>query len=603
MVLAVGVELRRGWRVLRSLALAAPAAALLAPATASGQALPEVSAYPSPGVVTASRATGFSFRGVPASALGTIRVSGSRSGRHSGVLHPHPDGQGASFIPRRPFTPGESVLVQTNLHIVDGHDGDFRIRIGNAPTKSRPPGSSPIPMETVAPGKRSYFQTRTDLRPPVVTIQKRSPAADKGLVFIGPKARQAGARQAGPMIIDDSGEPIWFRALQGRVQAFDVRVQQYQGKPVITWWQGTASQGMGKGEGRIFDSHYRLVKRVRAGNGYRSDLHEFLITPHDTAVITIYHPVRRDLRSVGGPDHGIQVDSIVQEVDIATGLVLFEWHSIGNVTARESYSPAPSNPNVPWDYFHVNSADMDANGDFLISGRSAWTVYKVERHSGHIAWRLGGKRSTFKRGPGASFAWQHDARFRDGGHLSIFDNSAAPPVRKRSRAIEIALDTSARTATLVRVDTHANTLAATQGDVQFLAGDHRFVGWGSQSAFTEFGADGGILFDGRVAIGYDTYRAYRQAWTGTPLSKPRIRARARKGGTTAIFASWNGATGVARWEVLAGVSATALSPVTTTPRGGFETALRVSAPGPYFAVRALDASGAELATSAPIRRH
>ena len=581
--------------------MAFAAAGLLTSEAALAQAPAKVSVYPSPGVVTATPGTTFSFRGVAEGALGTIRVTGSRSGRHTGRQRAHSDGQGVSFVPRRRFEPGESVLVETSLSLLDGHDGDFRIRIGRTPTKTRPPGSSPIPIETVTPGKRSYFHTRPDLRPPVVTVRSRNAGEAVGLVFIGPKARQVGMRQAGPMIVDDSGEPIWFRALR-RLQAFDVRVQRYGGKPVLTWWQGTAAQGMGKGEGRIFDAAYRLVKRVRAGNGYRADLHEFLITPRDTAILTIYHPVRRNLTSVGGSRHGIQVDSIVQEIDIATGLVLFEWHSIGNVTALESYSPAPRSSRIPWDYFHVNSADVDADGNFLISGRSTWAAYKVERDSGHIAWRLGGKRSTFKQGAGAHFAWQHDARFRQDGHVSIFDNSAAPPVRMRSRAIELALDFLTRTATLVRADTRANTRAATQGDVQYLPNGHHFVGWGSQRLFTEFGADGSILFDASVAVGYDTYRAYRQAWTGTPMSKPRIRAEARKGGSTAVFASWNGSTGIARWEVLAGASVTALSPVTSTPRGGFETALRVSALGPYFAVRALDAGGAALATSAPIRR-
>jgi hypothetical protein len=67
-----------------------------------------------------------------------------------------------------------------------------------------------------------------------------------------------------------------------------------------------------------------------------------------------------------------------------------------------------------------------------------------------------------------------------------------------------------------------------------------------------------------------------------------------------VYASWNGATRVAAWSVLAGPTATTLHPAAQAPRSGFETAIALPAgmAGPYVTVQALDATGAVLGTAA-----
>ena len=89
----------------------------------------EVSAFPSPGTPTALRATEISLRGIAPGAIGSVLVTGSRSGRHEGTLEPHPDGGGASFVPHRRFRPGERVTVRTRLDVRGARDGDFRFTI------------------------------------------------------------------------------------------------------------------------------------------------------------------------------------------------------------------------------------------------------------------------------------------------------------------------------------------------------------------------------------------------------------------------------------------------------------------------------------------
>ena len=438
-----------------------------------------------------------------------------------------------------------------------------------------------------------HFQSRPDLKPPVVTITKSSRAAAPGFVFLAPKKKVA---QQGPLIVDDAGQVVWFHPLpQG---AADFRVQRYRGRPVLTWWQGVSTKGVGRGRYEIFDTSYRRIAEVRAGHGLAGDEHEFLLTPRGTAWITIYRKVPQDLSAVGASPRGYAYDSIVQEVDVATGHVRFEWHSLGNVALTESYlTKLPQKPAQPYDYFHVNSVEPEPDGNLLISARHTDAVYEISRRTGEILWRLGGKRSDFRMGAGTRFAWQHDARRRPDGTITIFDDGAAPAVEKRSRAIVLRLDTKRKTAKLVRAYTNDDILASSQGNAQFLPDGHVFVGWGSEPRFTEFDRAGKVLFDGRFNHGADSYRDYRFPWVGRPTDPPSITVDSHGKGTATIYASWNGATRVRRWEVLAGSDQGHLRRIADAPKRGFETAIRVHAKGPSFRVRALDAAGRALGVS------
>ena len=453
------------------------------------------------------------------------------------------------------------------------------------------------------------FHSRPDLTPPVIVVTTRTSGVAPGFVFVAPKK---GAIQKGPEIVDNRGQPVWFDPVPA--QATDFRVQRYRGKPVLTWWEGPVAapvRGSGVGHGVIMDASYRRVARVDSGFGRdTADLHEFLLTPRGTALLTVYRIVPRDLSSVGGPRKGRAVDSIVQEIDVATGRVLFKWHSLGHVALGESYTPAPAGPGTgrnagdPYDYFHLNSIAEEPNGNLLLSARNTHAVYEIDHRTGAVLWRLGGKRSSFSMGPGTTFAWQHDARRQADGTITIFDDGAAPVLEKRSRAIRVRLDPANRTATLVKADVSpSGILARSQGNMQVLPGGHVLVGWGSVPRVTEFGEDGQVVFDATLPPQDDSYRAYRFAWSGRPASRPAIAFGAEQGGGSTVYASWNGDTRTVRWRLVGGINADRLRPVgATAARKGFETAIGMRAPPPLLAVQALDARGRVLATSAAVRR-
>jgi hypothetical protein len=432
------------------------------------------------------------------------------------------------------------------------------------------------------------YRSRPDLQIPGLTVTTAGRLAAPGSLLIAPYNAPNNA-QAGGVIVDGSGQPLWEQPLAGLVTT-DLRVQTFHGSPVLTWWQGTIKLGHGVGRYVIADSSYAPIAHVNAGNRHQGDLHEFLITDRDTALLTTYTVTAVDLRAVGGPRNGSIQDAMLQEVDIASGKVLLEWRSLAHIAMTESYWPLGSN----WDYVHLNSVAVDSDQNLLVSCRNTHAVYKINRRTGAIIWRLGGKHSDFRFAPGAAFAWQHDARRRSDGTISLFDNGS-----KVSRALVLAVDETRRRVALQRAYQHpAGLFAVSQGNAQTLPNGNVLVGWGAQPYVSEFTEAGQLVFDARLGAQYISYRAFRMPWMGKGPGVPAL-ATERASAHTNVYVSWNGDTRVARWSVLAGTSAAALAEVATVARTGFETTVGIAPAFTHVQVRALDATGTALAATNP----
>lgn len=548
------------------------------------------------GTLTAMPGTQISFLGAASSSLSSITVTGSASGRHSGRLRSYSSAAGTSFLPSAPFLPGEHVTVQATWSPAKG----IRRSLSTSFSVAQPAVVSFTEFTPVAgtPADIQGFNSRPELHPPAVTVhQAAGSASAPGYLFAAPFL---GPGQWGPMIFDNAGNLVWFRPLAPGLDATDLRTQVYRGKNVLTWWQGRTIQlGYGLGVGVIADANYRILATVRAGNGLQTDEHEFNVTPRGTAYVLAYSPVQTNLTAAGGAASGVAVEGVIQEIDIHTGLVMWEWHSLGHVEPSESYSKPPAVPTGPYDYFHINSLTTDSHGNMLISARNTWALYDINHHSGAVMWRLGGKQSTFTLGQGVPFAYQHNAQWLPNGNISLFDDEGGPPVKPPSRGEVVSLNMAARTATLVSQFVRTPPLITfSQGNLQSLPGGGWMIGWGGLPNLTEFNAQGQMIYDAQLPRGEFSYRVYRLPWAGQPVEPPAIRARAAAG-TDTVYASWNGATTVVSWQLLTGSSAAHLSAVSTTPRTGFETAIPAPA-APFYAVRALSASGRVLATSSAV---
>jgi Arylsulfotransferase (ASST) len=457
---------------------------------------------------------------------------------------------------------------------------------------------------TLSSGGAQIFRSRPDLRPPAITVDVRSRRPATDLVLTD---SHAGPTQQGPMIIDGQGDLVWFLPLSpgtdAGLRAFNLRAWSYRGKDVLSWFQGAVVSAHGQGHYEVFDSSYNKIVEVRAQNGYQGDLHEFLITEQGTALFTCYGEAPADLSRFGGAKKGSYFYGVVQEVDLSTGKLIFEWRSDQHTELTDSYLTPDKEGS--WDYFHINSIDVDpTDGNLIISGRNTWAFYKVKRRSGKVLWQVGGKRGDFSISPNARFAFQHDVRRSGDGTITLFDNEGGPPAEaKQSRALVLSLDEGKRKASFVHQYFHSPpVLSEALGSVQDAGGGARFVGWGESGYFTEYDPSGAPVFDARLTPGTESYRAFKQPWQGQPANPPSVAIVPGAAGAT-VYASWNGATEVAGWVVLGGHAPDHLEPLGVAPRMGFETVITVPSPPPYLAVEAVTATDAVLARSQPKAVH
>ncbi|HEY5193177.1 MAG TPA: arylsulfotransferase family protein [Solirubrobacteraceae bacterium] len=543
-----------------------------------------------------------SLLGVPAGEISAVSVIGSHTGPHDGRLIAYSQGDGASYIPRRQFSAGEHVTVRGTLHL-----GSSSRRFAFAFTVA---DEDPLPDITAryttssSPTGIQRFHSRPDL--PAPTVHVTTPAASTvapGDIFVAAYATSNGP--GGPMIFENSGQLVWFEPLPTKISATNLQVQQYEGQQVLTWWQGhVLPQGFGEGDEIIDNTAYRQIAVVHAGNGLHADLHDFQIISRDTALLTAYDPVHCDLASIRGPSNGAISDGVYQEIDLKTGLVRREWHALDHIAIADAYpkaSAGEARTAFPFDFFHINSLDQQPNGTMMTSGRNTWTIYTVDDRTGQVLTRIGGKQSTVKMAPGTATAWQHDPRALPDGDITAFDNGAKPKIHPYSRGILERLDPTTNMMTLLAQDTHSPALSAgTQGNVQTLPNGDALIGWGAEPYVSEYSPTGRLLFDADMTAADQSYRAFRFPWTGKPSSRPTVTLAAeRPGGSPVAYVSWNGATQVASWRLLAGRAEQQLTPVTTVTRSGFETTISLTNPGAWFELQALNRGGTVLGSSVP----
>ncbi len=475
------------------------------------------------------------------------------------------------------------------------------------------------------------FVSEPHLHPMKITVNVSNPGTSPGLIFLAPYAFSSDAiyGQTGSLILDNEGNPFWFRPLSTpNLMNSDFRVQEWNGQAVLTFWQGTLATpptytnapGGSSEPGScyyILDHTYAVIATISAQKGFTSDIHEFLLTPSGTALFLSTKAVPMDLRPYGGPKKGYVQDFAIQEVDLRTHELLFFWDAMDHIPLSDSFEPASSavdSANI-WDAFHLNAIGLTDNpSDIIFSGRNTWTIYRINKPTGNIVWRLGGKQSSFTIASGAEFSWQHDARFLSStgttNIISMFDDNCCegetvPPGTPPAHGLVLELDLNALTASPLTTYYHDPLIhVASQGNVELLPNGNRFVGWGQSQYYSEFAPAGNteanpslnLLYDAQMPGSNYTYRAYRNAWVGMPYYPPSVAAVANNFQVT-VYASWNGSTETATWQVFGGMNPDALPLVASVAKTGFETAIPVGNVGPYFQVKALDSSNVVIGVS------
>jgi hypothetical protein len=239
-------------------------------------------------------------------------------------------------------------------------------------------------------------------------------------------------------------------------------------------------------------------------------------------------------------------------------------------------------------------------------------VYGIDRATGAVRWILGGKRDGFGVARGATqFCAQHDARRLPDGDVTLFDNGGRGNTeqgcpRHQARVLRFRLDPAQQTAQLVQALPSGRVGGAGEkllpvgfGSARMQPNGNMFVSWGTSGLISEVTPAGDVLY--AVNLPNASYRAVRTPWVGAPRGRPALVVRRRRGGIAA-WASWNGATEIARWRLLAGPDRRRLRTAGRRIRfADLETRLRLARVPRFVAVQALDARGRELGRSAARR--
>ncbi|KIK62497.1 hypothetical protein GYMLUDRAFT_242661 [Collybiopsis luxurians FD-317 M1] len=405
--------------------------------------------------------------------------------------------------------------------------------------------------------------------------------------------------------------------LVGAIPGIFLGLHKYNGADHIAIWDGQyepGHQAYGRGYIVLLDHTYSPVANFTTVNlGVGADFHELEITSNQTAIMTAYPPRAANLSAYGGPEDGYIADGAVQEVDIATGRVLFTWRALEHVDPSECYAAiGDAGKGIrehPWDYFHINSIQKQDDGNYLISSRQCHALYLVHP-SGDIIWRMGGKKSDFVLPKGIEFSWQHHARIHNHSTVSLFNNGAANWVEDLPFAqgflLKFDYNNVDKEVSIKNIRNPFNRKpSASRGSVQFLENGESIVGWGSVSYFSQHDANGEIKWSAQFSPSQNDFGAYRvflHNWVGRPTIPPSMQiSNTSTSKNITVYAWWNGATEVSAWKLFGFTASTPSAPtfLDAVSKVDFESTLRYNGEEGYetFRVAAIDANGEILAYS------
>jgi hypothetical protein len=467
-------------------------------------------------------------------------VSGSRSGPHDGTVALSDDGRTILFTPAVPFAWGEEVTwrLKGGARLADGrpllpYSARFTTSgagrsdpalLATAVTLSsegaEPFPSGPAPMLPSAPGSLGAAADTLPEDFPTLTRTVTGTPSPGSLFLCSINLADVSYRST-LIIADDDGHPLFYRKLPGRGLDFK---RQPDGR--LTYFD-TAS-----GCYYAMDAHYSIVDSFRCGNGYTTDLHDLQVLPDGHALLISYDPQKVDMSAVvpGGDPSATVTGAVIQELDRARNVV-FQWRSWDHFQITDATHADFTAPIL--DYVHANAVELDRDGNLLLSCRHMDEITKINRETGELIWRLGGKNNqfTFVNDP-IQFSHQHDIRRLPNGDITLFDNGFfhTPTF---SRAVEYRLDEDAHVATLTwQYAPQPPVIAYATGSVQRLPSGNTLIGWGSawSPTLTEVTPTGEKVTELVFPGGVTTYRAFRFEWppvraANLRFSPPTLNAR------------------------------------------------------------------------------
>jgi hypothetical protein len=506
---------------------------------------------------------------------GLFHVAGMASGNHAGQVRLADDGATIVFRPELPFAPGEVVTVSVAPGITTAGG---RVLAGIAYTFTTwrdEPGAAGLPpeQEVTAPEATPAPRLATSrltlpMDFPGITVTTPLSNTAEGYLFL----TNVGFGQSYMLMVDNTGEPVYYQRLAPSRMVLDF-TKQPNGQ--LTYFDAYYGRFFG------LDNTYTVKSTYQAGNGYQTDHHDLQILPNGHYQLMIWdgHTVDMSKIVAGGKPDAWVIGLTVQEIDTQQNVV-FEWRSWDHIALTETLESLTDSVITP---VHGNALEPDYDGNILVSCRNLDAIIKIDRQTGDILWRLGGKLNDFTFVNDEGFHRQHDIRRLADGDITLFDNrTLVQPLY--SRAVEYRLDEVHKTATRVWEYRHTPDLYAPWvSNVQQLPNGDRLVSWGLPTPnVTEVTPGGTPIFE----LGYTdnlqaSYRVFRFPWQGYPTWPP-VLLLDQADGENRLHFSWNGATEVASYRILAGNTRHPDEVIGTVSKQGFETTLDVSKFADYY---------------------
>jgi len=479
---------------------------------------------------------------------------------------------------------------------------------------------------------RYYIYKSAPFNPPVWEINVTGETLAPGLIFTTPSdfSTVSTTKQPAPQIFTTEGQLVWSGPT---VTATNLKWQNLNGEPTLTFWAGdsTAGGNIGHGYGNVtfLDTSYQ-IKHVICPNfnltipgdsnvTCHADLHELYITDRNTILTSAYNATPADLTAVNGSANGWVFDSLFFEIEPTTGEVLFKWSALDHVPVSETHEPlaATGNASRPFDYFHINSV-VNIGDYYLANARHTWTVYLLDKQ-GNIVWRFAGDTGgDFGSLPdGGTFRWQHHPRAHNVSNttleISIFnnnnqalDNSSSHPTNTLLYRLPFQPNNNTPPVLLRDLRNTPPLFADSQGSYEpYLTNGNQLANFGQLPLVKEYGPAGGVRWSGRAGPDnlVQLYRSYKQVWHATPSTTPSLVVLSNGNGTTEVlsgYVSWNGATDLTGWNVYEGTSEGGLHYVGQVWHRGFETKFDVAVWAEYVQVGAV-VNGTEVRRSETVR--
>jgi hypothetical protein len=524
-------------------------------------------------------------------------VRGSASGTHFGKTILSDDRKTVVWRPELPFTPSETVFVR----ILPGMRTTMRPRCAgtayqfivslNKDDRMLDPAlvqRSGVEHNSEPSNRSETTKTRQMIDPslpadyPAVVVNiSRDPEA--GNLFL------SNMWTGNPylLIVDNAGTPVFYRKAPGNV--YDLKVQP-NGK-LSYYVQSEINRYY------IMDSTYTLIDSIVSVHGYTPNEHELRILPngHMLLIGNDVQTVDMSVYVAGGNPRATVLGNHVLELDAAKN-VIFEWRCWDHFKFTDGIDADLTL--ASFDYVHMNAVEVDTDGNILISSRNMSEITKIERSTGRIMWRMGGKNNqfTFTKDPNTfiyqnkslSFSYQHDIRTAPGGTYTIFDNGNLRS-NKFSRAVEYRIDTVSMTAEMVWQYRHTpDYYSAWMGSVQRLGNGSTLINWADASApkATEVKQDGSIAFEMDFLAPSTSYRINRAVWKGK-VNAPVLAVEPHQDRIRLLFNSF-GDTDVVRYNVFAGLSAHPTTRIAVTEKSSLELTALENGRRYYFRVQSVN---------------